>query len=166
MRNKQIMNNKGVMRILEAVVAATIILIVFSASTFLVQSSTIRSSQQRADLDTLGYNVLSQTVNSGMIEQTMESTTSPLSTQIRTTIQNALPLGIYFNFTISKYLTDDITDWVSQSPILVTVNNVDDDGSIFAESVEVSSNPTIYTSRNGNTYLVTLVLARAGGEIT
>lgn len=157
-------NNKGAMRILETVIAATIILLVFTAATFLIQSSNVKTSAQTKDLDSLGYNVLTQSLNSGLIEKTVENVTIPQTAQIRTRIQNALPLGIYYNFTIAKYESNSITNWVSESTSVVSVNNVDDDSTVFSGSAEVSSTPTIYTSKNGNTYTATLVLVQAGGQ--
>jgi hypothetical protein len=65
--------NSGFARILETVVAATIIFIVFTASSFFINSSQIKAVQERTDLDRLGYNVLSRLTESGTIEATIEN---------------------------------------------------------------------------------------------
>lgn len=156
-------NKKGAMRILETVIAATIILLVFTAATFLVQSSNVNTTAQTKDLDNLGYNVLTQSLNAGLIEKTVETNTVVQSAQIRTYIQNALPLGVYFNITVTKYQANTVTNWVNDDIAIVSVDNVDNDRTIFEQS-QVSSTPTIYSSKNGGTYLVTLVLAEAGGK--
>jgi hypothetical protein len=66
------MANAGYAKILETIVAAAIIFIVFAASSFFVNSSQIKAVQERTDLDRLGYNVLSRLTESGVIEATID----------------------------------------------------------------------------------------------
>lgn len=145
------------MRILEAVVAALIIFVVFSAATFFIRSSDVKVLQERADLDRLGYNVLSGMIESGTVEATLETSFSPV--QLQAYLQRTLPISTFFNLTIVKMAADDQSGWVNQTSI-VTLSNVPSAG--FTGSLEVSSTPTVYTSKAGYTYFITLVLARAG----
>lgn len=147
--------NLGYARILETIVAAAIIFIVFSVSSFLVNSSQINAVQERTDLDRLGYNVLSRLTESGVIEATIEKTPS-LTIQFKAYLQNSLPSSIFFNLII-KTRSPGQEGWES----LPAVNNTDP--SSFSNSLEVSSTPMIYTSKSGKTYSLILNLAKAGG---
>lgn len=149
-------NNLGFARILETVVAATIIFIVFTASSFFINSSQIKAVQERTDLDRLGYNVLSRLTESGTIEATIENT-PPLTVQLKAYLQHSLPSSIFFNLTIMNWPSNQ-DGWVN----LLSLSNSDD--SSFSSSLEVSSTPMIYTSKNGNIYYLILVLANAGEE--
>jgi hypothetical protein len=150
----------GQARILETVVAATIILIVFTASSFFISSSKITAVQERSDLDRLGYNVLSRLTESGTIEATIENT-PPLDVQLKAFVQNSLPSSMLFNLTISKFIQSSSSgEWVTVQNPPITVSNTD--GSSFSGSIEVSSTPMIYTSKNGYIYYLVLILANAG----
>jgi hypothetical protein len=152
--------NSGQARILETVVAATIIFIVFTASSFFINSSQIKAVQERTDLDRLGYNVLSRLTESGTIEATIENT-PPLNVQLKAFVQNSLPSSMLFNLTITKCIPpNQSTQWVTFQSPPTTVSNTD--ASSFFSSIEVSSTPMIYTSKNGNIYYLILVLANAG----
>ena len=148
---------RGQMRILEAVAAALIIFVVFSAATFLNRSSDVRALQERGDLDRLGYNMLSGMVESGIIEETVENSGSTVELQVF--VQRSLPMATFFNLTIVRIAVNNQTGWVDQVP-KVSLSNAP--YSAFSKSLEVSSTPTVYTSKGGNTYFITLVLTRAG----
>jgi hypothetical protein len=153
--------NSGQARILETVVAATIIFIVFTASSFFINSSQIKAVQERADLDRLGYNVLSRLTESGTIEATIENEPMPLTVQLKAFVQNSLPSSVLFNLTITKCIPpNQSTQWVTFQNPPTTMSNTD--ASSFSSSIEVSSTPMIYTSKNGNIYCLILVLANAG----
>jgi hypothetical protein len=154
-------SESGQMRILEVVIAAMIIFIAFSVSTFLTRSSDIKVVQERGDLDRLGYNVLSGMVDSGSIEITIENkeiTFENATIQLQTYVQRSLPLATYFNITMIK-MTANAQGWIDQTPLLSLSNAP---SSAFMRSMEVSSTPTTYTSKGGNIYYIVLVLARAG----
>jgi hypothetical protein len=144
--------NSGFARILETVVAATIIFIVFTASSFFINSSQVKAVQERTDLDRLGYNVLGRLTESGTIEATIEN---GLTVQLNGYLQHSLPLSIFFNLAIMNR-TSNPDGWVN----LPSLSN--SDYSSFSNSLEVSSTPLIYTSKNGNIYYLVLVLANAG----
>jgi len=150
---------KGQSRILEAVIAAVIIFIVFSVSMFFIRASDVKVLQERADLDRLGYNVLHGLVESGTIEATIEKFGSGFGeVYLKTVVQSSLPSTTYFNLTIFNCV--DKGSWVELKP-LISVSNASVDS--FANSLEVSSTNMIYTSKKGNIYHLVLVLARAGG---
>jgi hypothetical protein len=153
------------MRILEAVIAAIIIFLVFSISTFLIRSSDVRVLQERGDLDRLGYNVISGMIDSGTIEDTLENggvTLADASMQMQTYIQRSLPISTYFNLTLFA-ISPTANGWINQT-LLFSVSNAL--ASTFSSSVELSSTPTIYTSKGGNIYNIVLILARAGGGMS
>ncbi len=147
--------NAGFARILETVVAATIIFIVFSASSFFINSSQTKAVQERTDLDRLGYNVLSRLTESNTIEATVEHEPEPLTVQLKAYLQHSLPSSIFFNLTIMTRPSYQ-TGWQN----LLSLSNSDDNS--FSSSLEVSSTPMIYTSNNGNIYYLILLLANAG----
>jgi len=151
---------KGQSRILEAVIAAVIIFIVFSVSMFLIRASDVRVLQERADLDRIGYNALHRLVESGTIETTIEKYGSGFGeVYLKTVVQESLPSTMYFNLTIFNCV--DKGSWVELDNRR-WVSNTSDPKS-FAKSLEVSSTNMIYTSKKGNIYHLVLVLARAGG---
>jgi len=161
---KLIKSSSGQSRILEAVIAAVIIFIVFSVSLYLIRASDVRVQQERADLDRLGYNVLHTLVESGAIDETLESPAGLAQPYIgelylKQSVQNALPPSIYFNLTIYKCTGSLTGAWFESDPHSVT--NAPDGA--FANALEVSSTPLTYTSKSGNIYYLVLVLTRAGG---
>jgi len=153
--------NSGQTRILEAVVASIIIFILFSVAAFMIRSSDVVHVQERGDLDRLGYNVLSSVVESGTIEKTLES--SDFSEfELKTFIQRMLPSSTFFNVTIFNYTQTG--DFIEKDSLVSRVGNVEDvEIGSFSDFLEVSSTPTIYTSKKGNIYSIILLLARAGG---
>jgi hypothetical protein len=144
--------NSGQARILEAVIAALIIFIVFTASAFFINSSRTTTVQERADLDRLGYNVLSKIIESGTIEATIDQ-----PTLLKAFLQNSLPSSILFKLTLTTW--KDSNGWVTATT-LPPLSNSDDNS--FSNSAEVSSTPMMYTSKGGNIYYLVLVLANAG----
>ena len=148
--------NSGFTRILETLIAATIIFIVFASSSFFINSSQTKAVQERTDLDRLGYNALSRLTESGTIEATVENTQSS-GYQLKAFLQHSLPSSIFFNLTIMKWSLNE-AEWVNLQ--LQPISNAD--SSSFSNSLEVSSTPIIYTSKSGNIYYLILVLANAG----
>lgn len=138
---------KGQVRILEAVIAAVILLLTFSVASIMVQSSNVKVVQEKGDLDRLGYNVLSIIAESGGIDSSQTNLT------ITTTLQANLPPSIYYSFTI--------LNWSTASNSLVPYLTVSNTAS-FINATEISSTSTMYTSSNGQIRQLLLQLARAG----
>jgi hypothetical protein len=162
MKPKNALGSKGGQsRILEAVIAASIIFVVFSVSSFLVRASDIRVLQERADLDRIGYNTLHKLVESGAFEEILmmaESQPETAGLQLKSTLHRSLPQDIFFNLTI--YRCDVEGANININPLNIVVNNMPNESS---RPLEVSSTSLTYTSRNGEIYLLTLILTRAGG---
>ena len=154
-------SRRGQARILEAVVAAMIIFIVFSGATFLIRSSDVKVAQEKGDLDRLGYNVLSQIVENKVLENTLERNINP-SVNLTAFLQRSLPSSTFFNLAISKYNSTE--SWGRFDPPKVNANNTLDQN-VFTNSLEVSSTQVLYTSENGNIYSLVLVLTRAWGRV-
>lgn len=152
-------SSRGQSRILEAVIAAVIIFLVFSVAAFLIRASDVKVLQERADLDRLGYNVLSGMIESEIIETVMENGSSSTVIELKTFVQRSLPLATCFNLTVSRFEASSQTGWVDQTLVLSLSNS---ESTAFIDTMEVSSTPTVYTSKSGNIYYVVLVLARAG----
>jgi hypothetical protein len=155
--------NAGIARILEAVIAATIIFIAFAAASFFVSNPRTSAVQDRADLDRLGYNVLSRITESGTVQATVGQTPPALEAdiQLKTFVQNALPSSILFKLTINQYKQDATGKWVVADQ-LASVSNTD--APSFSDSIAVSSTPMIYTApETGSIYYLVLVLANPGG---
>lgn len=152
-------SRRGQSRILEAVVAAAVIFIVFSVSSFLVRASDIRVLQERGDLDRLGYNVLHRLVESGAYGEIMERAGSQpelAELHLKEVLQRALPQSIYFNLTITQ------CDGLTLMTLPINPRNIH--GDTIPNQLEVSSTSLIYTSRDGRIYLLTLTLMREGGN--
>ena len=148
---------KGQARILETIIAATIIFIVFTASSFFVSTSNSTNVQEKTDLDKLGYNVLSRLTESGTIEATVEQS-PPLTIQLKAFLQQSLPSSVLFKFTVMTWDSAS-SRWVASFPS----QSNSDDGS-FLNSTEVSSTPMVYTSTQNqhHVYYLVLVLANSG----
>lgn len=144
--------NAGIARILEAIVAATIIFIAFTAASFFVSDSKTAVAQDRTDLDRIGYNTLSKLTESGTIEATIEKT--PAATdELRSFIRNSLPQTMIFNLTVTRNSPTEKT-W--------TVSNLMDTDESLSKSMAVSSTPMMYTSKGSSIYYLVLVLANPG----
>ena len=159
-------SRRGQARILEVVVAAVIIFIVFSGATFMIQSSNVNAVQEKGDMDRLGYNILSQIVENKVLENTIESSNPNVNPNVELTafLQRSLPSSTYFKLTISEYIPSTASpgQWGQfDSPTVTATNTLDQ--SVFTNSLEVSSTQMLYTSDNGNIYSLVLRLARAGG---
>lgn len=144
-------SRRGQSRILEAVIAAVVILIAFSVATFMIQANDVKVLQEAGDLNRLGYNVLNTIVESGIID------TPQKNIIIATTLQANLPSAIYYNFTV--YNCTNTSNGIIQLKLEMNVNNT----SSFANSNEVSSTSAMYTNGNGVIRQLILMLARAGG---
>lgn len=142
-------SRRGQSRILEAVIAASIIFMVFSVSSFLVRASDIRVLQERTDLDRLGYNILHRIVESGAFEDIIQQNNAGLL--LNCILQRSLPQDVFFNLTIHKC--------PSMNPLITTSNITQESLS----SLEIASTSLIYTSREGEIYFLNIILTRAGG---
>jgi len=155
--NRPKRSRQGVSRILEAVIAAVILLATFSASAVMIQSSNIKVLQERGDLDRLAYNVLNTVIESGVIDKPQ---TDP--TTVKNILLANLPSTIYYNFTVFNCVSTP-TGMISvqPDPILNNINNLSYPAS-FASASEISSVSTMFTSLSGQTRQLRLQLARAG----
>lgn len=149
--------NAGVARILEAIVAATIIFIAFTAASFFISDSKTAVAQDRTDLDRIGYNTLSKLTESGAIEATVEQT-PPATIELKAFIQNSLPTSMIFNLTVTR-CNQQGTGWVALGTP-TSISNIADDS--MSESMAVSSTPMMYTSKSGSIYYLVLMLATPG----
>jgi hypothetical protein len=161
---KLLRSRRGQSRILEAVIAAAIIFIVFSVSMYFINISNLRALQERADLDRVGYNTLHRLVESGTIEALhMDRIDADHAALFKTIIQKSLPPATYFNLTIFHCSGSDEDSWVKLEPYSnYPIGNIPEDA--FDKTMEISSTSIIYTSKTGKIYLLVLVLARAGGN--
>jgi hypothetical protein len=151
---------RGQSRILEAVIAAVVIFVVFSVSIYLLQPS-VQVLNEKSDLDRLGYNVLHTLVESETIEKTLELDSLSAAPYLKTVIQRSLPSAIYFNLTIFNCTETVISPAIELKLLSLDINNTSADS--FTKSIEVSSTNIIYTSKQGNIYYLVLMLARPGG---
>ena len=92
--------NAGISRILESVIAAFIIIVVFVAATFLINSSNFQAQQEKGDLERMGYNALSNLVESRTIEATIEKNPQEAESNLRAFLQRTLSHSIYFKLIV------------------------------------------------------------------
>ncbi|MCQ5374108.1 MAG: hypothetical protein NO515_03675 [Candidatus Methanomethylicia archaeon] len=148
---------KGQMRILETIIAAAVVYIVFSAAFFLIRSSESMTLQETIDLNKLGYNTLHRLMESRTIEETLEKQQENGMGYLKNILQKFLPSGIYFNLTIYNCTGDLENPFESFS---WSVSNAPSDE--IANSKEIGHSSAIYTSKAGNIYFLVLNVARAG----
>lgn len=151
--------DKGQMRILETVIAAAIIYVVFSASFFLIRSSETVTSQEIVDLNKLGYNLLHRIIESGTIEETLESgsETGGGTDYLKVVVHRFLPTGVFFNLTVYRCSQN-----LSEPPFEQswTISNAQSED--LMKLKEIAHASTVYTSKTGNIYYLVLNIARAG----
>ncbi|MEM3591161.1 MAG: hypothetical protein QW702_03575 [Candidatus Bathyarchaeia archaeon] len=142
----------GQVRIIEAVIAAILIFIAFTAAFFMLFSSEKFFKQETVDLNRLAYNVLHRLAESGVIEIAVNE---GQSTVLANALQSLLPQNVYYNLTIYKRDSSgqgwSYPSYVSNAP-----------REVFKRSSEVASASITYTSKNGKIYYLNLVLTRAG----
>ncbi|MEM1998030.1 MAG: hypothetical protein QXS05_07715 [Candidatus Bathyarchaeia archaeon] len=147
----------GQVRIIEAVIAAILMFIAFTAAFFMLFSSEKFFKQETVDLNRLAYNVLHRLAESGVIEIAVNEGQSAV---LANALQSLLPQNVYYNLTIYE------RDSSGQGWIPVNlggksyVSNAS--GEVFERSSEVASASITYTSKNGEIYYLSLVLTRAG----
>lgn len=141
--------SSGQARILEAVIAAILMFITFSAAFFMLFSSERVFKQEAVDLNRLAHNILHRLAESDVIDEALKDGEADAG-KLMSAIQSLLPQNIYFNMTISG---GDLSQPIS-------VSNAPQN--IFEESGEVASASIIYTSKRGLIYWLTLKLTRAG----
>ncbi|MEM2714814.1 MAG: hypothetical protein QXL45_03755 [Candidatus Bathyarchaeia archaeon] len=143
----------GQARIIEAVMAAILIFIAFTAAFFMLFSSEKFFKQETVDLNRLAYNVLHSLAESGIIDEVINETEINAERKLMGALQSLLPQNIYFNLTV--YET------ASWSRVLSPISNAPPD--VFEESGEVASAGITYTSKRvKKTYYLNLKLTRAG----
>ncbi|MBS7604971.1 MAG: hypothetical protein QXR84_06520 [Candidatus Bathyarchaeia archaeon] len=147
----------GQVRIIEAVIASILVFMAFTAVFFMLFSSEKFFKQEAVDLNRLAYNVLSRLVEPKVIEDSIEDSWVN-ETKIINALQNLLPQNIYFNLTVSKWVSEPggIGRWVTISS---SISNAPED--LFKASTEVASASIVYTSKNGKIYRLCLSLTRA-----
>ncbi|MEM1508194.1 MAG: hypothetical protein QW262_08125 [Candidatus Bathyarchaeia archaeon] len=147
----------GQVRIIEAVIAAILIFIAFTAAFSMLFSSEKFFKQETVDLNRLAYNVLHRLAESGVIETAINEGQSAV---LANALQSLLPQNVYYNLTIYE------RDSSGQGWIPVNlggkpyVSNAS--GEVFERSSEVASASITYTSKNGKIYYLSLILTRAG----
>ncbi|MEM2169419.1 MAG: hypothetical protein QW186_06415 [Candidatus Bathyarchaeia archaeon] len=143
-------SSSGQARILEAVIAAILIFITFSAAFFMLFSSERVFKQEVVDLNRLAHNILHRLAELGVIDEALKDSEADTG-KLMSAIQSLLPQSIYFNITISAVGNPGRSISVSNAP-----------QSMFEGSGEVASASIIYTSKRGLIYRLTLKLTRAG----
>ncbi|MEM1514978.1 MAG: hypothetical protein QXT26_02915 [Thermoproteota archaeon] len=148
----------GQARIIEAVMASILLLIVFAVAFYMLFSSEKFFKQEVVDLNRLAYNILHRLAESGIIDEAVSGGQNG-EIKLLDALQGLLPQNIYFNLTI--YEVDDSGQW---RPVDLNgkfyVSNAPHE--VFKISSDIASTGIIYTSRNGKTYFLNLVLTRAG----
>lgn len=147
----------GQARIIEAVIASILVFIAFTAAFFMLFSSEKFFKQEAVDLNRLAYNVLNRLVESGVIEDSIENGQVD-ETKIINALQSLLPQNMYFNLTVSRWVSESggIGGWVAISSF---ISNAPED--LFKTSTEVASASIVYTSKDGGVYRFRLSLTRA-----
>ena len=149
-------NRQGISRILEAVIAATILLLTFSAAAVMIQSQDVQILQEGGDLDRLGYNVLTTIIESKIIDNPQTNS------NLKTIIQSNIPSTIYYKFTTFNCINQpDGTIKLEINPNHSDITNTNSPDT-FTNLRQISSTSTTYTSTNGQIYKLVFQLTRAG----
>lgn len=139
-------------RILESLVAAVLMYILFTTVYFMLFSSEKPFKMESVDLNRLSYNSLHHLAGSSVIEEVVNEPQS--SSRLFEAIQTLLPRNVYFNLTI--YERDGSGLWI----LKLSISNAE--ARVFELSSEVAASSTVYTSKKGEIYLLCLKLTRVG----
>jgi len=151
-------SNKGQVRVFEAVAAATIIFMSFSAAILLIRPQHSWAIREVEDLDRLGYNILHNLIENGAIESILrESSLNASRIKLKTLLEGIIPIMTYYNLTI--FVRDE--GGAVELKYYVSVSNARPE--VFLNSPEVSSATAIYTSRSGRIYYIIIMLVKGGG---
>src|SRR3989304_9020469 len=144
---------RGIVRVIEVLLAATALFIAFTTSIFLTTTSRINVLQEHSDLDRVGQNTLLRLAESGVIDSTVypngNVTTFDKST-LQNTITEALPPLTYYSMTI--YGDANSGSFPSFTRQIGNVSNTSQNS--FNTAAEVSSSSFMYTSSSGEIYYI------------
>ena len=152
---------RGIVRVIEVLLAAAALFIAFTTSIFLTSTSRINVLQEHADLDRVGQNTLLRLAESGVIDSTVFSSGNATTfdrSVLQNTITEALPPLTYYYLTI--YGDTNSSNFPSFTLQIGNVSNTSQDS--FSNTSEVSSSSFMYTSSSGEIYYIVLALARVG----
>jgi len=146
------LNSRGVIRVFEAVFAASIILISFLIFINLVPPSNPMAYRMQVELEKMGYDVLYNLAQSEAIDEILFYENGTLradwDARFKIVLQNCLPRGIFFNLTVYNvtYTPDgQVQLEILQSSLsgLSYVSNYES-GQILGTSVEITY---VYTTK-------------------
>lgn len=159
MRSKRA--RSGQFRVLEAVFAAIMIAGSYSIAVFVMAPANTPIIRGKAELEILGYNLLTQVSSGGTLELTATSGKPNWEEDLKIVMTRLLPPGTYFNMTIYNATSSPFKlSQLNTKPI----SNVQQAEAVqaFSRAPEVASATTVYTSNRGWLLLIYLRLAHAG----
>jgi len=143
--------NRGQIRIFEAVVATTVIFVVFSVSMLLIYPPRLWLIYEKEYLDRLGYNILHNLAETGAIEIVLNRGVHHLEMAM----DKIMPPLTYYNLTVFVFNAAE-----GKTQRFASISNTTPE--VFRQIPEVSSTIMVYTSKTGETYYLVLVLAKGG----
>lgn len=151
---------KAQARLTESLLAVGLILITFTTSIYIMSSSRLWTIYEKADLDRLGYNLLSYLLEAGVIDNLNDPGAKE---ELKFFVERNLPPMTFYNLTV--YRCKNGSNGAIDMEVWLSISNVPEQYSsdAFKASVEVSSSSALYTSKKSNIHFLILVLARSEG---
>lgn len=156
-------SREGQFRILEVVFASIIITASYGLTTYLISPANTPAIRGKADIETLGFNLLTQLAASGTLEKTANSGIANWEEDVKIVMIRLLPPATYFNLTIFRASS-------GQQGVQYTLHNTKPITNVqaseavqaFKRAPEVASSTYVYTTKDGKTFVLILRLAHAG----
>lgn len=143
----------GQVRVIEAVVASIIMLIMFTAAFYMLFSSEKFFKQEVVDLNRLAYNVLHHLLESNVVEEAVSEEGAVNELKLMNVVESLIPQNVLFNLTIWEH---EVNRW----NLIASIHNTPLE--VFERASEIASAGVTYTSRSGKILYLNLILVRTG----
>ena len=154
---------KGIMRVVEALFSAVIILMAVIVSSQIVVFPNPFTSRTRTDLEKLGYNLMFRLAQEGSLERLIIEGGDDWENDACILFGTLLPVGVYFNLAVYYVVAtgDDVTLQPLNDHLITNAENQD----VFIKGGDVVSIEYVYTMEiNGKIKTLLFVLQLTRGE--
>ena len=154
------------MRILEAMLAALVLMITITIAMNMMKAPSPLSSKGKNELTQFGYDFLIKLTDAQLLDEVMferGTMRQGWEERMKVLINSMIPANLFYNMTI--YNTTYVEHFDFGDPVLVKINTVQitNTGSAsFTEGLEVASADAIYTTQNFRVLRIHLDLVNVG----
>jgi hypothetical protein len=154
----------GQLRVIEATIAAIVIFFSFLTASYFMRNPRIWTTSRTEDLTRMGFNILHSLSVTDVLNNTVASHKIGWEDQLNFVLEAFLPSTTFYNMTIYKVLSNSGTWTTVYQPFNAMKITNTESSEAFTRSPEVVSVSYLYTSKNGEVYLLVLELSEISGE--